>query len=725
MNTGLGWVLSSIVVGAIAFGIGGSSAAIARPQPGQAGIERFMKVKTWRLTVQWGLAVHTNETVDSTTHTYSDDLASKVEFKLTQSDDTTSDMYMWRVLEANKPVGTLSYAGDHLDTTKRSDGTTYWTRNIAKAAGIDGGDARFEINPRNGEFRLFAFAHSAPWSMELSNSEGGKATMPMPGMSLSTSRGDWTDKVPATGTKILGKTRQVLCTTVLAADGKQTMDVSWSLSPWEMEPPGESTFQFADKDWMPEPGKPCGFDIKWKGKAEQVRAKLTGISHETGTCLNSQKTGDEDDLRLDAQGTWVIDHQGSASGSSYTATFVVPDDNVKTVHIDVNATDYGGWGKLKVEVFMGGEWKEAKESTTGKSTVNVPYDIDGNHIADFYEKKFGVEGAPANEDKDSTPAGDGSRDGDGLTVYEEYRGFMEGGEHIRTNPKVKDLFLSDQSGGMAAAGADLFHAISGIEVHRKLTADELGGTRVINRNHKEGPHIVDQHGIPITVGPAESDAEAIAADADKGFGPPVMTTHINVPKGGKYSRAASGPVDKSAEDNISTIAHELGHCVGIRHHGEGVFYALWFIWKDANGNPHVHESLYDPSAGKPTGEIKEIHIFRESGGPEVLSSLAGIGSFDSVLKANRVLVAQRPSPYTGQENCVMRYTDPDAYIAPNKPADYRCIPGPTTWVRRNALCSSPEGTGINATGHSPWPRYGDATVGNCQRQIVVSDKYAN
>ena len=401
----------------------------------------------------------------------------------------------------------------------------------------------------------------------------------------------------------------------------------------------------------------------------------------------------------------------------------MPSEDPKEVHLDVKATDYGAWAKLKVEVFMDGDWQEAKEINTGHATVNVPYDLDGNHIADFWEEENGVKGAPADEDKDDTPAGDGARSGDGLTIYEEYRGFMVAGKQIRTNPKVMDLFLSDQTGGMAAAGVQLFHTISQIKVHDQLTADELGESRVVNRNHDKGPHGVDQHGIPIIKGDANTDAEAIAADDKKGFGPPVMTTHINLPIGGKYGRAAIGALDKSAEDNISTVAHELGHCVGIRHHGEGVFYALWFIWKDQDGAPHIHECLFDADSGKAAGAIGEIHVFRENG-QEVLASLDGIGGSDPTLKAQKVLVAQRPSPYAGQANCVMRYPDADAYIAPGKPESYRYLPGTGDWVKRNALCSSPAGTGINAPEHKPWPRYGNATEGNCKKQIVVSDKYA-
>ena len=81
--------------------------------------------------------------------------------------------------------------------------------------------------------------------------------------------------------------------------------------------------------------------------------------------------------------------------------------------------------------------------------LNVPADKNANHIADAWEKAIGVDDKPANWDEDPKPAGQ-ARNGDGYTLFEEYRGFVEilGGQksYARFDPFTKDVFVYDPEG---------------------------------------------------------------------------------------------------------------------------------------------------------------------------------------------------------------------------------------------------------------------------------------
>ena len=65
----------------------------------------------------------------------------------------------------------------------------------------------------------------------------------------------------------------------------------------------------------------------------------------------------------------------------------------------------------------------------GNDTFIVPRDANLNGIPDVLEA-FGVAVTP-----------DGDNDNDGISNFDELRGFIVGGQHIRTNPTVKDVFV--------------------------------------------------------------------------------------------------------------------------------------------------------------------------------------------------------------------------------------------------------------------------------------------
>src|SRR4029077_2112311 len=118
-------------------------------------------------------------------------------------------------------------------------------------------------------------------------------------------------------------------------------------------------------------------------------------------------------------------------------------------HLKVEAkSKCGGWEPVRIHV--GGQ---------DRDFVTVPMDENNNLIADRMEEpnngitEWSYAGDPGSDD-DKYPKGDGTP-GDGLTLFEEYRGFMTASnffesacqdrgydDHIRTDPAQKDLFVA-------------------------------------------------------------------------------------------------------------------------------------------------------------------------------------------------------------------------------------------------------------------------------------------
>ena len=139
--------------------------------------------------------------------------------------------------------------------------------------------------------------------------------------------------------------------------------------------------------------------------------------------------------------------------------------------VTVTAMDYGAAGKLRAYVKgRCGGWQPARFAVAGQSrdALALPFDEDGNLIADALPEYAGK----AERDDDAEPKGNGFA-GDGLTAFEEYRGFAtHGGDcaerrHdfvVRTDPRRKDLFIHAPDPELAASTAH-FEWASGVAVH--------------------------------------------------------------------------------------------------------------------------------------------------------------------------------------------------------------------------------------------------------------------
>jgi len=433
------------------------------------------------------------------------------------------------------------------------------------------------------------------------------------------------------------------------------------------------------KDWLPKGGKDDnspGDTLTFKGKVmhhgkggreKDRRVKVTfdlDSSRVKGTCMNyppKDRANNKPDLRIIANGT--------------SKEFKIEDDGLKaegdikpgnSFTLAVGSFDYGGSGKITVSADSGAVVKIEGYPNTGN--IQLPRDENNNLIADAWEKMSITRSMSSNwnSDEDRWPEGDGNR-GDGLTLYEEYRGFMIEGKHKRLYPHKKDLFVFIENERWKA-GLKLFEKASNLNVWR-ISKNEMGHDRVINFNYRNDAHIVDQHGLKVIE--ADLTLEQ-AAGLAASLGPPKHVKWIKIDK--DYEKMYRKTPDE-------TVAHELGHGVRMEHHGEGNYYC---------------------------GEK-----------PDACNFPGGNSGF---------YIAVQHGQNSGVEDCIMRYLWAD-YIEKDMGGGitdfikFGLQSGGYIRGERSLFCDTGEGTGMNAPDALPFQNLGDAMHGDCIHQICISDFY--
>ena len=202
------------------------------------------------------------------------------------------------------------------------------------------------------------------------------------------------------------------------------------------------------------------------------------------------------DLKIDRKTNPTLDP--ASDGQSATTL-----KSGESATVTITSYDWGAYGHLTATAILDNNEGEITAHVQGgeKYDLTIPKDDNGNHIADFWEKTHA--GGNAEADDDEQPHGNGDH-GDGLSLYEEYRGFHVQGRHIWTNPKLKDIFIYDSTG--LGVG---YLARSGLAIHL-VNADEFAqeagspNPRVINPNRgyaTRGP----QHVLGLTLGTLDGD----------------------------------------------------------------------------------------------------------------------------------------------------------------------------------------------------------------------------
>lgn len=189
-------------------------------------------------------------------------------------------------------------------------------------------------------------------------------------------------------------------------------------------------------------------DIECEATVKEIEWILFDVSKEQGRCLNDKNS---EFFKLTPDWDLTIEEEDNPG---YTITrdsyaFVAEGRTGASRTIYVRAHDYGAFGKVSARIKVRERFIEATSYEVSGSSVNIPYDMNDNKIADKWEEDNRVFDLPPDSDDDNLPMNQ-AVNGDGMTIYEEYRGFYEllpdeSIMHIRMDPNRKELFIIDDN----------------------------------------------------------------------------------------------------------------------------------------------------------------------------------------------------------------------------------------------------------------------------------------
>jgi len=375
---------------------------------------------------------------------------------------------------------------------------------------------------------------------------------------------------------------------------------------------------------------------------------LINTSREKGVCLNWPPNPEADtpyDLQFEPARN--PDHLIDAPylGAYYTGTRML------TGTVNVSCFDYGAWGEFQASATLeNGQVVYGTVRGSNRQTVKLPERRDGSHIANAYFRMHRISNLPDEDDSENDPVGDGFK-GDGLTLYEEYRGFMNGAEWTPGDPITKDVFvLNDLRYSYSAQlGIGMFEQATGLKVHRLLRDNQVDANKAINFHRTAGAHVVDQHVIHIKAGLRVAQGATFANAAD-----------VGTPGTAKYLLM---PPDLAAFRGLqyfaSTIAHEMLHCCNVYHHGQRDK-TVW--WYHAPPGSDVFEDAAVPNqAGNALvrgGSPVAITVRKENGSVVRAQDLFASGRTEML-----VTMGMPHGEHCGVEDCIMRYDVSVAYPA--------------------------------------------------------------
>lgn len=446
-------------------------------------------------------------------------------------------------------------------------------------------------------------------------------------------------------------------------------------------------------------------------KAIRFNFKLKNTSREKGVCMNMPKIPDPNNpFDLQFEKTYNPDHD-----------IIWPDNQVAIQGGDkmtegyavVSSFDYGAYGDLEVTAELeNGQVVYGVVKGTGEKFLKLPKRKVGSDIAEVFLKNLG--NLPDTDDNEDDPVGDGFK-GDGLSLYEEYRGFIDGANWITGDPKKKDVFVYNQMRGMAKVqrGISVYENATKLVVHRHILTKQVNSDMVINFNNNPKNHIVDQHVIRLMMG-RSTRLGGRTAHVEK-VGTPGTAKSVTMPVNWEEFRQVGARSIPSWE---RTQAHEMSHSSNLYHHGQSDE-TVWWVYED-NPVPQIVEV---------NGNNRmNIFVYREDG--TEMTAAQFFPANTPVGNGYEIQLGIEHGQHSGAEECLMRYWVADAYKSNSDPQIRYLSPGE---IRGTILCNTTAGTGVNAPSHRPQSRYGSAATpanggpnirdnrGKCKDQLRIND----
>lgn len=241
---------------------------------------------------------------------------------------------------------------------------------------------------------------------------------------------------------------------------------------------------------------------------------LTDTSRQPGVCMNfpsKEKALDTPDLKFQESPDLRVYDDGQSAETVR--------DDLHEIIVVIDCFDYGAYGKLTADAHVQGadDVHAFDESHPEQKFLRIPKDDKENHIADKWEDQQWALAPDLPATWDEAPSPDGQfRKGDGISLYEKYRGFMFRKVHERLDPMRKHLFVYDPNGCVrqlelaSNQGSSFSKASGGIAL--RFVEDETwtgtgtadGDKRIVNFNSGDFGHAVDQHALHVRLQSARS-----------------------------------------------------------------------------------------------------------------------------------------------------------------------------------------------------------------------------
>ncbi|NVO01622.1 MAG: hypothetical protein HXX09_02890 [Bacteroidetes bacterium] len=219
---------------------------------------------------------------------------------------------------------------------------------------------------------------------------------------------------------------------------------------------------------------------------DTIHFYLKNVSHYPGVCTNFPCK--QEGILKYAADMWFPNNPENKNIIYIDSFHVKTSEKVSGISVDIDYNDFAAYGKL--EAYAPTKNVKALSHYDQGIGLTLPEDANKNFIADKWEKDVGIydKSLPPLDDSDNFPEYKAGDNGDGFSLYEEYRGFyakkdfckkpenvFRKGDHIRTDPKNKDVFFYDDT-------QIIFEKYYALNNPAEINWHSLTETQVVNYN---------------------------------------------------------------------------------------------------------------------------------------------------------------------------------------------------------------------------------------------------